>query len=114
MVLVVPSVHAEKSDDTPTIRSVRVVQKDVFGTMDRDWFFGASWLNSLHVMTKPYVLDDEIFFDIGDDLDTIDLLETERVLRMTRIFSTGAYRERKFRITRNPAFWLFSGWNCVP
>lgn len=87
MVFRTTSMCAQTSANTPTIRSVRVALKDVFGAGDRDWFFGASWLNSLHVMTKPYVLDDEIFFDLGDDLDTVDLLETERVLRMTRVFS---------------------------
>lgn len=81
------SSRAQQLEQAPIIRSVRVVQKDVFGSTDRDWFFGASWLNSLHVLTKSYVLDDEIFFDLGDDLDTVDLLETERVLRGTQIFS---------------------------
>lgn len=82
-------------DDVPVIRSVRVERRDVWDERDRDWFFGASLMNGLHVMTKDYVIDDEIFFDIGDDLDTVLLLETERVLRRTGVFTNVRVRHER-------------------
>ena len=84
--------EATAQQSTAVIRSVRILQRDVWDSTGGDWFFGAGWMNALHVVTRPYVLDDEVFFDIGDDLDTVDLLETERVLRQTRVFSNVTIR----------------------
>ena len=82
-------------DDIPVIRSVRIERRDVWDEREGDWFFGSSVMNALHVMTKDYVTDDEIFFDIGDDLDTVLLLETERVLRRTGAFTTVRVRHER-------------------
>lgn len=88
VVIIVGSLSVTAQENAAVIRSIRIEQKDVFNRADDDWFFAASWLNALHVLTRKNVIDDEVFFDIGDELDTVDLLETERVLRQTRVFSS--------------------------
>ncbi|MBU3699952.1 MAG: hypothetical protein FGM33_08085 [Candidatus Kapabacteria bacterium] len=87
--------EAAAQDYPPVIRSIRIDRRDVFDQRDRDWFFGSSILNGLHTLTKEYVIEDEIFFDIGDDLDTVGLLETERVLRLTGVFSSVRVRHER-------------------
>lgn len=75
-------------DDYPVIRSINVKRYDVWDSTQADWFFAANLMNALHVVTKEYVITDELVFGVGDELDTVELLETERVLRRIGIFST--------------------------
>ncbi|MGA0046363.1 MAG: hypothetical protein ACO3I4_08955, partial [Candidatus Kapaibacteriota bacterium] len=70
------------------IRSVHVDRSDVFDPRHQDWFFGAAVLNALHVMTREYIVTDELLFHPGDEVDPDQLLETERVLRTSRLFSS--------------------------
>ncbi|RPI68251.1 MAG: hypothetical protein EHM43_05465 [Ignavibacteriae bacterium] len=69
------------------IRNIVFDQRDVFDPEHDDWFFAAGVANALHVTTKPYILEDELQFMEGDDIDTVLLLETERNLRRTGLFS---------------------------
>jgi len=71
----------------PVIRDIVLDQRDVFDRRHNDWFFAGDILNAFHTMTKPYLIEDELLFEEGDDLDTVDLLETERNLRRTGLFS---------------------------
>ena len=70
------------------IRSVHVDRSDVFDPRHQDWFFGAAVLNALHVITREYIVTDELLFHPGDEVDPDQLLETERVLRTSRLFSS--------------------------
>ncbi len=54
---------------------------------DRGEFFGADLLNSLHCQTKRYVIEDELLFKTGDELDYDKLYETIRNLRALKIFT---------------------------
>jgi len=101
-------------DDVPVIRSVRIERRDVWDERDRDWFFGSSVMNGLHVMTKDYVIDDEIFFDIGDDLDTVLLLETERVLRRTSVFTNVRVRHERFGDSADVVIETQDRWSLDP
>ncbi len=77
------------ADGLPRIvRSIYIDRRDIFDEEHDDWFFGASLLNSLHVVTKQYVMEDELQLLEGDDLDPELLLETERILRRTGLFSS--------------------------
>jgi hypothetical protein len=69
------------------IRSIELDQRDVFDPRHDDWFFGASVFNALHSLTNPYVIEDEFLFDVGDELDTAAILESERNLRRIGCFS---------------------------
>lgn len=55
-------------------------------TLKKDWFFLAPLGNSLHYLTREYVIDDEILFWEGDDLDYDIIQETERNLRNLNYF----------------------------
>lgn len=72
----------------PIVRTIRIKRIDVWDTTQKDWFFAANLMNALHVKTQEYVINDELLFSIGDEIDSVDLLETERVLRRIGIFSS--------------------------
>ena len=42
------------------VRDVMFDQRDVFDPESDDWFFGAKVMNALHVVTQPYILEDEL------------------------------------------------------
>lgn len=69
------------------IRSIIFDQRDVFDPEHDDWFFAADVANAVHTITKPFIIEDELRFAEGDDVDTVFLLETERILRQTGLFS---------------------------
>ena len=52
-----------------------------------EWFFGANLMNSLHVLTKSYLIEDELLFKTGDPIDEDLIDETERNLRETGLFT---------------------------
>lgn len=101
-------------DTAPVIRSIRIAQKDVFDSADNDWFFAARWLNALHVLTHQRVINDEVFFDVGDELDTVDLLETERVLRQTRVFSSVRVRSERIGDSADVVIEAQDRWSLDP
>ena len=62
-------------------------KRDVFEKNDSDWFFAAPLLNKLHATTKDFIIKDEMLFTEGDFIDEDYLLETERNLRRTNLFT---------------------------
>lgn len=69
------------------IRDVIINQKDVFDNKDKDWFWGASFLNKFHTLTNSFIIEDELLFRSEDGLDLNLIEETERNLRRTDIFT---------------------------
>lgn len=71
----------------PRIRNIFIDRRDVFDSTQSDWFFAAPLANALHVLTKKYVIDDELLFNEGDIIDDNIFEETERNLRSTGFFT---------------------------
>jgi outer membrane protein assembly factor BamA len=71
----------------PKIRNIHLEQRQVFDSLDGDWFFAASWANAVHIDTKEFVIKDEVLFKIGDEIDEFFFDETERNLRRLDLFS---------------------------
>lgn len=69
------------------IRRVTIDRRDVFDSTQPDWFFAAPILNAVHTLSKEYLIQDELLLGPGDEIDPVKLLETERVLRGSRLFS---------------------------
>lgn len=69
------------------IRNIYIDRIDVFDPEHDDWFFGAPLLNALHTRTQQFVVEDELLFTEGNDVDPERLLETERNLRRRELFS---------------------------
>ena len=69
------------------INNIFIERNQVFEKNDKDWFFAAPFLNSLHATTKEYVIKDELLFFRGDELLEDKFLETERNLRSLGLFS---------------------------
>jgi hypothetical protein len=74
----------------PYIRAIYFDLKDVFDNRTEDSWLLSEIANGLHVQTRPFVIDDELLFTEGDELDEDRLLETERNLRRTGLFSNVA------------------------
>lgn len=70
-----------------TVRKVYLTRKEVFDSTHKDWFFAAGLANSLHTITKKYVIDDELLVYPDEELYPDDVEETERNLRRTGLFS---------------------------
>ena len=70
-----------------TIKDIYIDRRDVFDSTDADWFFAAPVINSFHTLTKQYVIEDELLFKSGDELNLDFVYETERNLRNTGLFS---------------------------
>ncbi len=69
------------------IRHIYFEKLDVFDSTQKDWFFAARTINALHTVTRDYVIEDELLFHEGDELDDEVLDETERNLRRTQLFT---------------------------
>jgi hypothetical protein len=69
------------------INKIHIETKEVFESTDKDWFFASPFLNSLHGLTKSYIIEDELLFKEGDDLFEDDFLETERNLNFIGLFT---------------------------
>ncbi len=69
------------------INEIFLEQKPVFDTSSGNSFLGAEFLNSLHIQTKPFLIEDELIFSIGDRIDIDIITETERNLRGLDIFA---------------------------
>ncbi len=69
------------------IGNIYIDRRDVFDSTQKDWFFAARLANSLHTLTKSYLIEDELLFGSGDIIDEDLLEETERNLRSMGLFS---------------------------
>lgn len=76
------------AEDPRIIRRVYIDRRDVFDPSTREWFFAGSLVNALHTTTQFDVVEDELLFRAGDDLDTAVLQETERNLRRIGVFAS--------------------------
>ncbi len=74
------------------IRNIYFEKLDVFDSTQKDWFFAAKTVNSLHTQTRDYVIEDELLFHEGDTLNEDALDETERNLRRTLLFTRVSIR----------------------
>lgn len=70
------------------INDIFIERYDVFEKNDKDWFFAAPILNLLHTKTREYVVRDELLFKNGSPTTEEYLLETERNLRATGLFTS--------------------------
>ncbi len=70
-----------------TIRHIYLEREEVFERGDDDWFFAAPLFNSVHTLTREYVIRDELLFEPGDEVDEDILYETERNLRDLDVFT---------------------------
>ena len=78
----------QAGDDPRVIRRVYIDRRDIFDPSTNDWFFAGSLVNALHTTTRFDVVEDELLFASGDDLDTAVLQETERNLRRIGVFAS--------------------------
>lgn len=69
------------------ISEIFIEKHEVFERTDKDWFFLAPVLNYIHYETRDYIIEDEILFYPGDELNEDAFLETERNLRSTGLFT---------------------------
>ncbi|MCL2039824.1 MAG: BamA/TamA family outer membrane protein [Bacteroidetes bacterium] len=69
------------------IKNIFIERHKVFEKDDKDYFFASSFLNSLHAVTKEYIIKDELLFHNGDELLEDLFLETERNLRKLDLFT---------------------------
>ena len=69
------------------ISTITLDKKNVYDPASKENIFLGNIMNSLHVMTKDYVIEDELIFADDEDLYTFDIYETERILRTLNIFS---------------------------
>lgn len=76
------------SEDPRIIRRVYIDRRDIFDPSTNEWFFAGSFVNALHTTTQFDVIEDELLFAAGDDLDTVVLQETERNLRRIGVFAS--------------------------
>lgn len=67
------------------IEKIRIIQSDVFDSLE-----ARSWLprlaNSLHVMTRPGIVERELLFKVGEPYDSIKAAEMARNLRTRGLF----------------------------
>ncbi|MCX7908898.1 MAG: hypothetical protein N2560_05210 [Ignavibacteria bacterium] len=69
------------------MNNIYIQRINVFDSTSHDWFFGAKIANSLHFLTREYVIKDELLFKEGDFIDEFQILETEKNLRSLNLFS---------------------------
>lgn len=74
------------------INEIFIDRKPVFDSTRTDWFFAAGLANSLHVITRQYIVEDELLFKEDDDLDFESIYETVRNLRSTGLFTDVAFK----------------------
>jgi len=70
----------------PRIKNIYIQRKEVFDSLQKDWFFAAKLANAFHSLTKEYIIEDELLFQEGDLVDYDLIYETERNLRSTHLF----------------------------
>jgi hypothetical protein len=76
-----------KINASQRINDIYIDRLNVFDSTQSDWFFAAPLANSLHVLTKRYIIEDELLFNKDDVVDYDLIYETERNLRATNLFT---------------------------
>jgi outer membrane protein assembly factor BamA len=69
------------------IRNVYIDRKQVFEPTDKDWFFGSKLANTLHYLTREYIIRDELLFTPDSIVNESFIDETERNLRASDLFT---------------------------
>jgi outer membrane protein assembly factor BamA len=69
------------------INTIDIDRRNVFDSLYKHTFFAADLFNKLHIVTKEYVIEDELLFSEDEELFDYDIYETERILRSMNIFS---------------------------
>ena len=91
-----------------TISSIKITRQNVFDSeVEKENWFVYRWANSLHIKTREWVIRDQLLYEIGDKLDTLRILETERNLRslefiggaITRIYFNSDSSEADIELT---------------
>jgi len=108
------------------IGQIFINRDDVFDSTQSDWFFAAPLANSLHSVTKSYIVEDELLFTEGDFLNFDLISETERNLRSTGFFTnvsivtdtinsilTNVIINTQERWSTNPSILIGTGENSV-
>ena len=71
----------------PRFGKIIIENGNVFDSTESNALYVKDVMNALHIITKPYVIEDELLFDKDDELTEQVILETERNLRMTGLFT---------------------------
>lgn len=71
----------------PRFGNIYIENGNVFDSTESNALYVKDIMNTLHIITKPYVINDEILFNKDDDIDEQIILETERNLRKTGLFT---------------------------
>jgi outer membrane protein assembly factor BamA len=71
----------------PRIGDIYIENGNVFDSTESNALYVKDIMNSLHTVTKKYVIRDEVLFSKGDNLDEQIILETERNLRQMGLFT---------------------------
>ncbi len=82
LVTTVLSVNAQ-----PRFGNIIIENGNVFDSTESNALYVKDVMNALHTITKPYVIEDELLFSKDDDLTEQKILETERNLRQTGLFT---------------------------
>lgn len=71
----------------PRFGNIYIENGNVFDSTESNALYIRDVMNALHIITKPYVIQDELLFRKEDALTEQKILETERNLRMTGLFT---------------------------
>lgn len=71
----------------PRFGNIYIENGNVFDSTESNALYVKDIMNALHIITKPYVIQDELLFRKDDDLTEQTILETERNLRQTGLFT---------------------------
>lgn len=71
----------------PRFGYIYIENGNVFDSTESNALYVKDVMNALHIVTKPYVIQDELLFRKDDDLTEQTILETERNLRQTGLFT---------------------------
>lgn len=86
IIILLQVILIDKIYTQPRIKNIYIERKEVFDSLQRDWFFAGNLANAFHTLTKRYIIEDELLFQEGDLLDNELIYETERNLRATNLF----------------------------
>lgn len=71
----------------PRFGNIYIENGNVFDSTESNALYVKDVMNALHTITKPYVIQDELLFRKDDELTEQTILETERNLRQTGLFT---------------------------
>jgi len=65
------------------LSSIKIVRQNVFDDRIREHTpFYYRWGNALHIKTKEWVVKNELLFNVGEPVDSLKIIESERNLRL--------------------------------